>query len=89
MQITTITVALLTLSVIGVALVWVATGIYNRLGSLVRTLEDLRVLAAGNQGELVQTKEGIGKVRTDLGRLMNSADAASQLVRSVNGLPRR
>jgi hypothetical protein len=89
MQITTVTIALLTLALIGVALVWVATGIYSRLGLLIRTLEDLRELAAGNQGELVKTQEGIGKVSVDLGRLMKSADATSQIVRSVTGLPRR
>jgi hypothetical protein len=37
----------------------------------------------------VKTQEGIGKVRTDLGRLVSNASAASEIVRSVTRLPTR
>ena len=84
-----IPVALFVLAIIGTALVCVAIGIYNRLGLLISTLVELRELAAGSQGELVKTKEGIGKVHVDLGRLVTSANATSEIVRSVSRLPTR
>ena len=84
-----IPVALLALSIIGTALVCVAVGIYNRIGLLTATLVELKELAVGSQGELVKTKEGIGKVHTDLGRLVTSANVTSEIVRSVRGLPTR
>lgn len=84
-----IPVALFVLAVIGTALVCVAIGIYNRLGLLTSTLVELRELAVGSQGELVKTKEGIGKVHVDLGRLVTSANVTSEIVRSVRGLPGR
>lgn len=84
-----IPVALFVLAVIGTALVCVAIGIYNRLGLLISTLVELRELAAGSQGELVKTKEGIGKVHVDLGRLVTSANVTSEIVRSVSRLPTR
>jgi hypothetical protein len=89
MQVLVVPTALLALSIIGIALVLVAIGIYRRLGLLISTLNDLRVLAAGSQGELVQTKEGIVRVHTDLGRLVSNANVTSQVVRSVAGLPTR
>ena len=58
MQIYIVPAALVALSLIGVALVSVAVGIYNRLGLLIHTLDELRALAAGSQGELVQTRRG-------------------------------
>ena len=84
-----IPVALLALAIIGTALVCVATGIYNRLGLLITTLVELRELAVGSQGELVKTKEGIGKVHVDLGRLVTNANVTSELVRTVSRLPTR
>lgn len=84
-----IPLALLVLAIIGAALVLVAVGIYNRLGLLTATLVELKDLAVGSQGELVKTKEGIGKVHVDLGRLVSSANVTSELVRSVNRLPTR
>jgi hypothetical protein len=84
-----VTVALLVLAIIGTALFCVALGIYNRLVVLTSMLVELRELAAGSQGELVKTQEGIGKVRTDLGRLVSNANAASEIVRSVTRLPTR
>ena len=84
-----IPLALLVLAAIGAALVAVAVGIYNRLGLLTATLVELKDLAVGSQGELVKTKEGIGKVHSDLGRLVSSANVTSELVRSVNRLPTR
>lgn len=89
MQIYIVPTALIALSVIGLALVGVAFGIYRRLAALIRTLEDLRALAAGSQGELVLTKEGIGRVQTDLDRLVSNANVASQVARSLSGLPTR
>jgi hypothetical protein len=89
MQIYIVPTALIALSVIGLALVGVAFGIYRRLASLIRTLDDLRALAAGSQGELVLTKEGIGRVQTDLDRLVSNANVASQVARSLSGLPTR
>ena len=84
-----IPVALLVLAVIGTALVCVAIGIYNRLGLLTETIAELRSLAVGSQGELVQAKEGIGKMHVDLGRLVASSSTASELMRSVTRLPTR
>lgn len=84
-----IPLALLVLAVIGTALFCVALGIYNRLGVLTDTIAELRHLAAGSQGELVQAKEGIGKVHVDLGRLVASTNATSELVRSASKLPFR
>lgn len=84
-----VSVALLVLAIIGTALFCVALGIYNRLVVLTSMLVELRELAAGSQGELVKTQEGIGKVRTDLGRLVSNASAASEIVRSVTRLPTR
>lgn len=89
MQTYIVPVALIALSIIGVALVAVAYGIYRRLASLTRTLDELRALAAGSQGELVLTKEGIGRVQTDLDRLVSNANVASQVARSMAGLPTR
>jgi hypothetical protein len=89
MQIYIVPTALIALSVIGLALVGVAFGIYRRLALLIRTLDDLRALAAGSQGELVLTKEGIGRVQTDLDRLVSNANVASQVARSLSGLPTR
>lgn len=84
-----IPLALLVLAVIGTALFCVALGIYNRLGQLTDTISDLRHLAVGSQGELVQAKEGIGKVHVDLGRLVASSNVTSELVRSASKLPFR
>lgn len=81
--------ALLVLAVIGTALFCVALGIYNRLGLLIETIAELRRLAVGSQGELVQAKEGIGRVHSDLGRLVASTNATSELVRNVSKLPAR
>ena len=84
-----VTLALLVLAIIGTALFCVALGIYNRLVVLTSMLVELRELAAGSQGELVQTKEGIGKVHLDLGRLVSNASATSEIVRAVTRLPTR
>lgn len=84
-----VTVALLVLAIIGTALFCVALGIYNRLVMLTSMLGELRELAAGSQGELVKTKEGIGKVHVDLGRLVSSANVTSEIVRTVSRLPTR
>jgi hypothetical protein len=84
-----ISVALLVLAVIGTALVYVAVGIYNRLGLLIETIAELKTLAAGSQGELVQAKEGIGKVHSDLGRLVATTNMTSEFVRSASRLPTR
>ena len=84
-----ITVALFVLAVIGTALVCVAVGIYNRLGLLTATLTELRSLAVGSQGELVQAKEGIGKVHSDLGRLVATTNLTTELARSASRLPTR
>lgn len=84
-----VTVALFVLAVIGTALVCVAIGIYNKLGLLTDTLVELRRLAVGSQGELVQAKEGIGKVHTDLGRLVATTNLTSELVRTASKLPIR
>lgn len=84
-----VTVALFVLAVIGTALVVVAVGIYGRLGQLTDTLTELRGLAVGSQGELVQAKEGIGKVHTDLGRLVATTNLTTELVRSASKLPIR
>lgn len=81
--------ALLVLAVIGTGLFCVALGIYNRLALLIDTIADLRTLAVGSQGELVQAKEGIGKVHVDLGQLVASSKVTSDLVRSVSRLPIR
>ncbi|MBV9075935.1 MAG: hypothetical protein JO048_00440 [Methylobacteriaceae bacterium] len=84
-----ITVALLVLSVIGTALVCVAIGIYNRLGALTETIADLRALAVGSQNELAQAKDGIGKVHSDLDRLVATTKMTTELVRSASRLPNR
>ena len=84
-----IPLALLVLAVIGTALVLVALGIYNRLGMLIVTIAELRSLAVGSQDELVQTKEGIGKMHSDLGRLVANTNMTSELVRSARHLPTR
>lgn len=84
-----IPVALLVLAIIGTGLFCVALGIYNRLSLLIETIAELRSLAVGSQGELVQAKEGIGKMHVDLGRLVASTSTASQVVRSVTRLPTR
>lgn len=81
--------ALLVLAVIGTSLVCVALGIYNRLGLLIGTISELQRLAVGSQGELVQAKEGIGKVHLDLGRLVATSNVTSELVRSASRLPIR
>jgi hypothetical protein len=83
------TVALFVLAIIGTGLFCVALGIYNRLGLLIGTIAELRSLAAGSQGELVQAKEGIGKVHSDLGRLVATTNMTSELVRSASRLPIR
>lgn len=84
-----IPIALIVLSVIGAALVTVAVGIYRRIGELTSVLIELREITAGHQTELVKTKEGIGKVHSDLGRLVTNATVTSELVRSVSRLPTR
>lgn len=84
-----IPVALLVLAFIGTALVCVAIGIYNRIGQLIVTISDLRSVVITSQSEIVQAKDGIGKVHTDLGRLVATSNVASELVRSASRLPRR
>jgi hypothetical protein len=84
-----VTVALFVLALIGTALVIGVLGIYNRLSLLIAALHELRDLAVNSQGELVQTKEGIGKVHVDLGRLVTNSNVTSELVRSVTRLPNR
>ena len=89
MSTTVIPIALLVLAIIGTALVCVAIGIYNRLGLLTETIAELRSLAVGSQGELVQAKEGIGKMHVDLGRLVATSSTTSELMRSATRLPTR
>lgn len=89
MVVSVIPLALLVLAVIGTALFCVALGIYNRLGLLIVTIAELRSLAVGSQGELVKAKEGIGKVHSDLDRLVATTKLTSEIVRSVGKLPTR
>ena len=84
-----IPVILLILATIGVALVCVAAGIYIRLGLLIGTIADLRALAAGSQGELVQAKEGIGKMHGDLSQLIAHSNRATEIIRGTSRLPTR
>lgn len=84
-----IQLALLVLAVIGTGLFCVALGIYNRIALLIDTIADLRRLAVFSQDELVQTKEGIGKVHVDLGQLVANSKVTSELVRSASRLPTR
>ena len=84
-----IPILLIVLSLTGVGLVGVALGIYLRLGRLVRVLAELHQLVAGSQAEMVQAKEGIGRVHVDLGRLVANTNMTSELVRSVSKLPTR
>jgi hypothetical protein len=84
-----IPVALLALAVIGTGLFCVALGIYNRLGLLIGTIAELRSLAAGSQGELVQAKEGSARCIPILGRLVATTNMTTELVRSASRLPIR
>ena len=77
------------LSVIGIALVAVAAGIFVRLGRLIETISDLRTLAVGSQGELVQAKEGIGKMHGDISRLIANSNRSAEIIRSTTRLPTR
>lgn len=89
MSATFVPVALVILSVVGVALFGVAYGIFHRLGRLIDTIAELRQLAIGNQGELVRTKEEVSKARAELVRVVDNTSMASELVRKAGRFPTR
>ena len=86
---TLIASALIALALIGAGLLVVAWGIYQRLGPLADTIGDLRRLATSNQNELVQTKEGIGKMHGDLTTLVANSNRTTEIMRGSTRLPTR
>lgn len=88
----TITMLLIAVSILGVVafgILVVAFVIHRRLGELVAELATLRALAVGNQGELVQAKEGIGRMHGDISRLVANSNRTAEIARGNSRLPTR
>lgn len=84
-----IPVILVALAVIGTGLLGTALGIYWRLGMLIVTIGDLKMLLVGSQAEFAQATEGIDRMHTELSRLVANSNKGAEIVRSVSRLPTR